>query len=149
MKHSRFIAVASPIPSLLHVLVIEDDPDMRALLARTLERQNVARIIEAATAEDALEVLRSQDNEINFILCDCDLPGMSGLEFCRQLKAARPIMPVLMMTGRDDIDSIRAARDAGLDGYLLKPIGARELLDKITSIVSQTWANRSGPPSFG
>ena len=130
--------------TLLHVLVIEDDADMRALLCRSLKRQNVASVLAAASADDALNLLQASENEINFVLSDWNLPGISGLELCRALKFQRPIVPILMITGRDDADSVRKAHGAGIDGYIIKPVMPRELFRKIEFIVRQTWERRVG-----
>ena len=61
------------------------------------------------------------------MLSDWNLPGISGLELCRVLKPQKPIMPILMITGRDDTDSIRLARGARIDGYVVEPISPIEL----------------------
>lgn len=135
-----------PLLTLLHVLVIEDDPDMRALLCRTLRRQRVGSVIDAASADDALTLLQAPQNEINFVLSDWNLPGMSGLELCRALKFQKPIIPILMITGRDDASSVRQARGAGIDGYIVKPVMPSALVRKIEFIVRQTWERRVGDP---
>ena len=117
---------------------------MRALLCRTLTRQKVGSVVEAANADDALMLLQTPQNEINFVLSDWNLPGVSGLELCRVLKAQKPIMPILMITGRDDADSVRLARGAGIDGYIVKPVMPRELIEKIGVIIRETWERRIG-----
>jgi DNA-binding response OmpR family regulator len=136
----------SGILELLHVLILDDDPDMRTFLGRVLKRQNVGNVVEAANADDALVLLRTPKNEINFVLSDWNMPGISGLDLCRALKAQKPIMPILMITGRDDISSVRLAQGAGIDGYLVKPVSPTELVQKIDFIVRQTWEKRIGAP---
>jgi len=140
---------SSRILELLHVLVLDDDPDMRAFLRRALSRQNVGSVVEAANADDALILLQTPKNEINFVLSDWNLPSISGLELCRVLKAQKPIMPILMITGRDDADSVRLARATGIDGYVVKPVSPTELVRKIDFIVRQTWEKRIGTPQGG
>ena len=131
---------------LLHVLVLEDDDGMRALLCRMLKRQKVGSVAEAASADDALQMLQTPKNEINFVLSDWNLPGISGFELCRVLKSQKPVMPILMITGRIDAESIRLARAAGIDGYVVKPVGPSELIHKIEFIVRRAWETRVGHP---
>jgi two-component system, chemotaxis family, chemotaxis protein CheY len=127
----------------LHVLVIDDDSGMRTLLRRMLTRHKVSSVVEAASVEEALKLLETPGNEINFILSDWNMPGVSGFDFSRMLKSQKPIMPVLMITGRDDPQSIRLALKAGIDGYIVKPVTAEELAIKIRSIMRKTWASRA------
>lgn len=139
----------SHILELLHVLILDDDPDMRTFLGRALKRQSVGNVVETANADDALVLLRTPKNEINFVLSDWNLPGISGFDLCRALKAQKPIMPILMITGRDDISSVRLAQGAGIDGYLVKPVSPTELVQKIDFIVRQIWEKRIGAPHDG
>lgn len=133
----------SPVLPLLNVLVIEDDADMRTLICRTLVRNNVRSVIEASNGEVGWKLLQIPDNETNFVISDWNMPGISGIELLQKLKSAKPIMPVLMITGRDDLQSIKAAQAAKIDGYLVKPISSQELLLKIRSIVEGTHGSRS------
>lgn len=117
---------------------------MRTLLRRALIAQKVGGVTEAASAEEALQALQSPENEINLILCDWNLPHISGLEFSRVLKSQKPIMPIVMITGRGDAGSVGIARGAGIDGYIVKPVTPRELIEKIEATVRQTWEKRVG-----
>ena len=119
---------------------------MRTLLCRALIAQKVGSVTEAASAEDAVEALRRPENEINLVLCDWNLPHISGLEFSRLLKSQKPIMPIVMITGRGDADSVGLARGAGIDGYIVKPVTPRELIEKIEATVRRTWEKRVGGP---
>jgi len=120
----------------LNVLVIDDDEDMRTLLTRMLNRAGVRHIAVAADGQQGLEHLERTDHQVNFVLCDWNMPRMSGLEFFGRLKATGRALPVLMITGRDDVASILAARDAGIPGYIVKPVTAQELLSKILHVAS-------------
>jgi two-component system, chemotaxis family, chemotaxis protein CheY len=114
----------------LHVLIVDDDETMRNLLSKMLQRSGAATV-EAATAEHAWTTLSSTGSPINFVLCDWNMPGLSGLDFFKMLKAVRPTMPLIMITGRDDLDSILTARRAGVPAYIVKPVTHSELIAKI------------------
>lgn len=131
--------------SLLNVIVIDDDENMRVLLRRVLLRGGVANIIEAASGEMGWGLLTTPKNKINFVICDWELPGMSGIELLRRVKLAKPIMPALMITGRSDLASIQAARLAGIDGFIVKPVSPQELLLKVQFIVQGAHDKRMPP----
>lgn len=132
----------SPILPLLNVLVIDDDEDMRNLICRTLTRSHVASVVEAASGEAAWKFLSMPESQTNFVICDWNMPGISGIDLLRKLKSVKPIMPVLMITGRSDVASIKAAQSAGIDGYLVKPISPKELVLKLSFIVKQVHDRR-------
>lgn len=131
--------VSSILP-LLHVLVIDDDPDARGLLCRTLARHRVGSVVPAKSVQDSLRLVQASTNEINLILCDWNLPGVSGLDFCRMIKTQKPNLPIVMVTGRSDFQSIRQARAIGVEGYLVKPVAPDELLQKISAVADRARA---------
>lgn len=105
------------------VLVVEDDPTSLATLRGLLESDGY-EVVVASTGEEAVEKAAG-DGFIDLILLDVVLPGMDGVETCRQLKnndkTAR--IPIVLVSGvRTDDTSIREGLDAGADGYLLKPV---------------------------
>ena len=104
------------------ILVVEDDPVQRRACQRSLDGYQV---LGAATAEEALERLRS-DEPIAAAVIDIGLPGMSGLELLEQIRPTRPALPVVMLSGLIDHDSINRACRLGA-WYLCKPVTASEL----------------------
>jgi two-component system, chemotaxis family, chemotaxis protein CheY len=121
----------------LNVLVIDDDKDMRTLLRRTLVRKQVMRVVEAASGEEGWELLWSPETKINFVLCDWNMPGLSGIDLLQKVKSAKPTLPLLMLTGRADVASIKTALHKGIDGYLVKPVRPQELISKICFVASR------------
>ena len=118
------------------ILMIDDDDEVRQLLRLTLER-GPYDLVEASDGEEGLAMARQWRPRL--ILLDVQLPGISGLEVCRRLKADPELRTarVLMLTaaaGRDDRDRGEAA---GADGYLTKPFGPLALLDRIASELAQ------------
>ena len=116
--------------SQLNVLVVEDDDGMRHLLCRMLKRMNAAGVVATASGEQALRQLES-GRALDIVIADWNMPGMSGLELFKRVRSAKPRMPFLLVTGRDDAASIVAARTTGIPAYVVKPVSPQELNAKI------------------
>lgn len=102
-------------------LVVDDDPMMRLIATQTLSQRGF-RVIEAAEGEQALELFANRQPDL--VLLDVLMPGIDGYETCRrlrELKRGRHV-PVLMLTGLDDLDSINRAYEAGATDFVSKPI---------------------------
>src|SRR5262249_6779279 len=107
-------------------LVVEDDRHMRMLLGVLLREQGVANTVVAASKEAKIELHREL---FAIVLIDVNLANESGIELVKWLRAERYCMnwraPVLMVSGRNQRSTIEGARDAGADGFLVKPITAQ------------------------
>ncbi len=120
----------------LNVLVVDDDEAMRMLICRMLRRMKIDNIVEASGGEQALEQLSAKPGGVNIVICDWNMPGMSGMDLFKQVHAREPKLPFLMLTGRADLDSVVAAKTAGVHGYIVKPISPAELKTKIIFLLS-------------
>jgi DNA-binding NtrC family response regulator len=123
------------------VLVVDDDEAMRTLVCRMLKRMKIGRILEAEGGEQALERLDTTPGSIDVVVCDWNMPGMSGMDLFKQVQSGRPSLPFLMLTGRADLDSVVAAKKAGVHGYIVKPISPQELRTKIAFLISHGAGN--------
>jgi two-component system response regulator HydG len=101
------------------VLVVDDDPDMRALLDAGLREVGFEPRL-AASAEDALGVLEGGDFDV--IVTDLQMPGMSGLELCERIVGSRPDVPVVVLTAHGTFDAAVGAIRAGAYDFVTKPI---------------------------
>jgi DNA-binding response OmpR family regulator len=116
------------------VFVVEDDPAVRDVVEHALVREG----IEAKAfgdGEAALEHLRASD-PYDLVILDVMLPGMDGIELCRELRAgeAGPALvdvPVIMLTARDDETSVVVGLEVGADDYVTKPFRPRELVSRV------------------
>jgi len=117
----------------LKILIVEDEEPMRALLSRMLSRMSVAAVVEAASGPQGLE--RVEADPIDLVICDWNMPEMSGMEFFDRVHAMKPQLPFLMVTGRSDASSIVTAKRAGIAAYIVKPISQRELQAKIQYVM--------------
>lgn len=119
-----------------HILVVEDDREISALVARYL-RANECRVSVAGDGREMDRVLA--DARVDLIVLDLMLPGEDGLSLCRRLRAASQV-PILMLTAKsEEIDRI-VGLEIGADDYLGKPFNPRELLARIRAILRRKGA---------
>lgn len=114
---------------LTKLLVVDDDPAIRRLLGRTLERAGYV-VVEAADARAGLAALAIDKPDL--VLLDLGLPDRDGLELLPLLVRA-PGPSVIVLTARDDVDEKVAALDLGADDYVTKPFDTEELLARVRS----------------
>lgn len=118
--------------------IVDDDPDIRTLLTQYLDRNG----FDVQAYEDA-ESLLAGDLEADCIVLDIGLPGMDGLEACRQVRM-RSAVPIIMLTAAsDDVDRILGL-ELGADDYMGKPFNPRELVARIRATLRR--GAMSGPP---
>jgi EAL domain-containing protein (putative c-di-GMP-specific phosphodiesterase class I)/DNA-binding response OmpR family regulator len=112
------------------VLIIDDDPDTRALIVLALKRAGLG-VIDAPSGEDGLAAVREHPVEV--IVCDLGMPGMSGLDVVRSLRSdpRTATLPFLLMTGSGDADTVIDALEAGADDFLGKPVRLDELVARV------------------
>jgi two-component system OmpR family response regulator len=129
-----------------HVLIVDDDREIRDLIARFLEKHGL-RVSVAADGRAMGRVLA--DRGIDLIVLDVMLPGEDGLSLCRRLRAVSDV-PVIMLTAMgEEIDRILGL-EMGADDYLAKPFNPRELLARIKAVLRRTQAAGSpGHPADG
>ena len=109
------------------ILVVDDEPQIRRVMRATLSAQGYV-IREAKTGEEALEAMRKERADV--ILLDVNMPGMGGIEACREIRRGFDV-PIIMLTVRNAERDKVAALDAGADDYVVKPFGIEELLARI------------------
>lgn len=103
------------------VLVIEDEMPIRGLIRGILKDMGIHQVFEAKDGSEALHFLDDAAEMVDFIICDWNMPGVTGIELLRQVRMARPDMPFMMITGRADSASVISAKEAGVDAYIAKP----------------------------
>jgi CheY-like chemotaxis protein len=118
-----------------YILVVDDEPDVENLFRQQFRRdiRSGRFIMEFATsAPEALERAKTTaDPSLSLILSDINMPGMSGLEMLPQVKAARPNLPVIMITAYGDEATKKKAVELGAAGLLTKPIDFGLLREEI------------------
>lgn len=128
------------------VLVVDDEPGIRAVLASSLEFEGYA----VRTAGDGRAGIAEVERERpDLVVLDVLMPGMDGLTACRRLRAAYPALPVLMLTARDLTGDRVAGLDAGADDYLAKPFELDELLARVRALLRRGALSTEGAADGG
>lgn len=117
-----------------HILIVEDEPDILELLNYNLAKEGY-RVSGATTGEDGLAACRAQTPDL--VLLDLMLPGMDGLEVCRELKgdAKTRAIPVVIITARGEESDVVAGLELGADDYVTKPFSPRVLVARVRSVL--------------
>ena len=124
------------------ILVVDDEPQIRRVLRSTLTSQRYV-IIDAKTGEEGLESVRK--NKPDLVLLDANMPGMGGIEACREIRRSSDA-PIIMLTVRNAERDKVLALDAGADDYVVKPFGIEELLARIRSALRRYAPGDALPP---
>ena len=127
----------------LRVLVVEDSFQTIALIRTMLSDFGITQIYTAKDGKEALDFLGTCDELIDVVMCDWNMPRMSGLEVLRQVRTVDPDMPFLMVTGAADPDSVLAAKSNGVTAYVAKPFSANVLKKKL-NVVARLLGVRRG-----
>jgi two-component system KDP operon response regulator KdpE len=125
------------------ILVVDDEPQIRRVMRTALAAQGYA-VAEAKSGEEALD--RVRDERPDLILLDVNMPGMDGLEACREIRGSSDV-PIVMLTVRNSERDKVNALDAGADDYVVKPFGIEELLARIRAALRRA-APAEAMPKF-
>lgn len=123
----------------MKILIIEDNPRLSDRIVHHLEKFFSFDI--SNTGEDGL--LKATHNQYGIIILDLGLPDMVGLEVCQALRAQNLLTPILVLTGKDEIDSKIELLHAGADDYMLKPFNINELKARLTALARRNDRHRS------
>src|SRR6056297_1759099 len=118
----------------VHLLIVDDDSEIRLLLAKLLKEYNY----DVSTAKDGVELFEVlEKTKIDLIVLDLMMPGDDGLTLCRKLRSSHTI-PIIMLTAAgDDTDRI-VGLEVGADDYMAKPFNPRELVARIKAVLRRS-----------
>jgi two-component system, chemotaxis family, chemotaxis protein CheY len=121
----------------LRIMVVDDNPHMRAILHSILDGMGVRHIADAPDGATALETLRKWPADI--VLADYHMAPVDGVEFTYLVRnspdSPDPFLPIIMVTGFADKPRVFEARDAGVTEIIVKPITARALIDRMNAVI--------------
>ncbi len=121
----------------MKVLIVDDSSTMRMLVKRTLRMAGFTdlKLVEAENGIEALEVVASESP--NLVLCDWNMPEMTGIELLREIRDDISLkeVPMLMVTTEAKKESIVAAVEAGVNNYIVKPFNAETLRTKMGAVL--------------
>jgi two-component system, OmpR family, response regulator len=119
-----------------HILIVDDDAQVRQLIARFL-RENAYRASTARDGREMREVLTSA--AVDLVVLDLMLPGVSGLDLCRDLRATSSV-PIIMVTAKGENTDRIVGLELGADDYIAKPFNPRELLARVRAVLRRAAA---------
>lgn len=116
------------------VLVVEDEADILEIIAYNLSREGF-RVLSSRNGEEALDLARQEEPDL--VLLDLMLPGMDGLEVCRQLKddPRGAELPIIMVTAKGEESDVVLGLGVGADDYVVKPFSPRELMARVKAVL--------------
>jgi len=119
----------------LRLLLVEDDELFRLGLRVRLQKEpSIEEVVEAEDGETALTI--AQQSLFDLVILDLGLPGIGGIETCRQLKSYQPTLPILILTSWDDSALVNRLIKMGVQGYCVKGIAAESLVLAVRSVVA-------------
>lgn len=130
------------LTSAIRILVVEDDVDTRNLIKVILRKTGFKNLYSAVDGEEALKVMKisyMEDKPIQLILADWSMPRLDGIGFLNKLKESSDFkdIPFLMVTADSDRTHVVEAINAGVSGYLIKPITPDKLNQQIVQVVKK------------
>jgi CheY-like chemotaxis protein len=127
--------MAEPL-SLLRLLIVDDNPQMRMIMGTVLGSAGIHDIHNAADGRQGLEALA--ERTFDCIYCDFEMPHMNGLEFVETVRrndSTHRYTPIIMLTGYSDYAHLSLARDKGVTEFLRKPVSARDILLRLEAVI--------------
>lgn len=124
-----------PSPASLRVLVVDDQETMRWIVQGHLKTLGITRVFQAESANAAIEMLKSQKYDL--ILSDFNMDNGSGLDLLKSVRG-NPLtkkLPFIMVTGNADAETVQAVMKAGVNNYIVKPISAAALKQRIEKVL--------------
>jgi two-component system alkaline phosphatase synthesis response regulator PhoP len=130
-----------------NILVVDDEKDIRDLLDFNLAKNNYG-VRSVGTGEDALAAIKNEIPDV--VLLDLMLPGMDGLEVCKQLRgeAATKELPIIMISAKGEEADVVVGLELGADDYVTKPFSPRVLLARIRAVLRRREEKKQGKPGF-
>jgi CheY-like chemotaxis protein len=136
---------------LLKILLVDDNHYMRVLLGEILRAIGVQHIFEANDGAEALQALRN--NAVDIVMTDLSMQPLDGIDFVRLLRnspdSPNPMVPVIMITGHSTMQRVSEARDAGVNEFLVKPLTARGVIERLGQVVEHPRPFIRTPNYFG
>lgn len=121
----------------IHILLVDDNQHMRAITSAILQSAGIRKIREVTDGSAAIEALREQPFDLAIV--DFNMFPMDGVEFTRLVRnspdSPNPYLPIIMMTGHSEKSRVVEARDAGVTEFVVKPITAKAILERMQAII--------------
>ena len=129
------------------VLIVEDDPDLGFYLKTALQRRIDRQVQLSSTGPEALQLLTTE--VVDVLITDIQMPGMTGLQLVQEVRKTQPALPIVIMTAHASVDNAVAALRNQVDEFLVKPVVAAELVQKVTELAHCGAAARDAARALG
>lgn len=123
---------------MFNILVVEDNKDLRELLCNALTGEGY-RAFSSSDGDEALK--RLDETFVDLIIADIMMPNMDGLQLTKELRRAGIDTPILIVTARDDYETLQSGFTLGADDYMVKPINVNELLLRVKALLRRAKIN--------
>lgn len=124
---------------LLKILLVDDNHHVRILLAEILRALGVNQIYEANDGAEGIQMIRG--HAIDIVITDLSMEPLDGIAFTKLLRnspdSPNPLIPIIMITGHSTHKRVADARDAGVNEFLVKPLSARAVIERLGRVVEQ------------
>ena len=135
----------------LNILVVDDNKHMRDITAAILQSAGIRKIREVSDGAMALASLR--EHPVDLVIVDFNMFPLDGVEFTRLVRnspdSVNPYLPIIMMTGHSEKNRVMEARDAGVTEFVVKPITAKAIFDRIQAVIVRPRAFVKADGYFG
>ena len=131
---------------MFNILLVEDDDNLRRLMATVLKR-NRFNVLQAANGKEAIDL--AENNHIDLMVCDIMLPEVNGYEVTMSVREFNEGLPVIMVTALETLDDKRRGFASGADDYMVKPIDTDELIMRINALLRRAKATNERRISIG
>ncbi len=133
------LAMSDAYLAKLRFLVVEDNPFMRTIIRRVLGTLNVGEVREANNGAEGLTVMQTYEPDI--IIVDWEMEPVDGIEFIRMVRTGsdsqNPFVPIIMVTAHSERARVITAREAGVTEFVVKPMSAKTLYDRIEAVIER------------
>ena len=121
----------------LSVLVVDDNPQAIRIMKMVLSGLGVSEIATAKDGMRAREIVAEAEKQVHLVICDWNMPGLTGLQLLKEIRDTHPNIRFMMVTGNVDVDSVRAAKQAGVDAFIAKPVTPNQVKEKLRVLARQ------------
>ncbi len=120
----------------LRVLIVEDNPQATKFLQKVLAGLGVHQAYCSVDGREAQRFLDAADDMVDLIICDWEMPHMTGIELLQQVRTVYPDMPFIMVTGNSDAESVKIAARYRVNGYITKPYSPQQIAVTLTTLAT-------------
>lgn len=120
----------------LSVLAVDDNVGTLKMMELALSMIGVGKVHTAMDGRDAKNSLDRLNGRVDLIVCDWNMPKLTGLELLQEVRAQYPKIPFMMVTGNADLNSVKKAQENGVTAYITKPFSPQQFKDKIVGALS-------------